>query len=66
MDSCWRVCRATRFAPSSLMSASVSLLAPPSTQIAGPDPRYDELIDRAMDADRESRFQPASEIRAPI
>jgi serine/threonine protein kinase len=38
----------------------------PSTQIAGLDPRFDAVIDRAMDADRESRFQQAGEISATI
>jgi len=37
-----------------------------STQIPGLDPRYDDLIERAMDADREGRFQNASEISATI
>ena len=39
---------------------------PASTQIPGLDPRYDELIERAMDADREGRYQQASEIGATI
>lgn len=38
----------------------------PSTQIPGLDPRFDGLIERAMDADREGRFQHASEISATL
>lgn len=38
----------------------------PSTQITGLDPRFDGLIERAMDADREERFQQASEISATL
>jgi serine/threonine protein kinase/Leucine-rich repeat (LRR) protein len=39
---------------------------PPSTQIPGLDERYDRLIERAMDADREGRYQHANEISATI
>ncbi|MBL9155516.1 MAG: protein kinase [Verrucomicrobiales bacterium] len=38
----------------------------PSVQVEGLDSRYDALIERAMDADRENRFQKASEISATI
>jgi serine/threonine protein kinase len=38
----------------------------PSAQIEGLDERYDAVIERAMDSDRESRFQQASEISATI
>jgi serine/threonine protein kinase len=38
----------------------------PSAQVEGLDPRYDALIERAMDSDRESRFQKAAEISATI
>ncbi len=37
---------------------------PPSTLIEGLDPRYDLIVERAMEADREARFQNASEISA--
>ncbi|MCB1236967.1 MAG: serine/threonine protein kinase, partial [Verrucomicrobiae bacterium] len=35
---------------------------PPSVLKPGVDPRFDALINRALDADRDSRFQSASEI----
>nr|MBP6783314.1 protein kinase [Verrucomicrobiales bacterium] len=38
----------------------------PSLQIPGLDPRYDALIDRAMEADRDERFQHASEISTTL
>jgi serine/threonine protein kinase len=38
----------------------------PSAQIAGLDERFDGLIERAMDSDRESRIQQASEISATL
>lgn len=37
-----------------------------STQVPGLDPRYDDLIEKAMDADREGRYQQASEIGATL
>jgi serine/threonine protein kinase len=37
-----------------------------STQVPGLDPRYDDLIEKAMDADREDRYQQASEIGATL
>lgn len=37
-----------------------------STQVPGLDPRYDDLIEKAMDADREGRYQHASEIGATL
>ncbi len=38
----------------------------PSIQVPGLDPRFDDLVEKAMDSDRESRFQQASEISATI
>ncbi|MDF1657091.1 MAG: protein kinase [Verrucomicrobiales bacterium] len=38
----------------------------PCTQVAGLDPRYDDLVTRAMDSDPEGRFQNASEIQTTL
>ncbi|MCB1079473.1 MAG: protein kinase, partial [Verrucomicrobiae bacterium] len=39
---------------------------PPSSALPGLDPRYDQLVAKAMEADREDRYQRASEISDTI